>query len=194
MMRPSAPNHYHSLCFYSEPRGSAVIAVTGRYEEQQRYFVTANRDRRHSAAGGILVTMGYRNRRGELSMLKDPQSTIDALKFQLEFLERGGYDRPVCKWRKELSIFQDSPSCPNYFSPMKTIPCSDCFLIELVPSDKSSEAVPCHHIPLNQQGDTIASLESDNSKLQQAVRSWLQKTIDELQRAPRTTESTISIL
>lgn len=119
-------------------------------------------------------------------MLHHQQESLHALKFELEFLERGGYERSVREPRKELAIFQDSPSCLNYASPVKTIPCSECFLMDFVPSEKRSEAIPCHHIPLNEQGDTIASLEGrgDDFTVQEAMRNWLHKTIDQLQAAP----------
>ena len=41
------------------------------------------------------------------------QEVLDALKFELTFIERGGYEPSVREPRTTLSIFQDSPSCPN---------------------------------------------------------------------------------
>src|SRR5690349_24917270 len=80
---------------------------------------------------------------GGVTMTGHQQEIIDALKFELTFLDRGGYERSVREPRKALSIFQDSPSCPNYASPTKTHPCAECFLIDFVPSEKRAEAVPC---------------------------------------------------
>jgi len=43
---------------------------------------------------------------------------------------------------------------------------------------------PCHQIALNEQGDTVASLYQNGTQeqLDQAVRKWLEATVDKLQR------------
>jgi len=86
------------------------------------------------------------------------QDLLDALKLELKFLERGGYQPSVREPRKELSIFLDSPSCLNYALPAKEHPCSECWLIDFVPVEKRGVAIPCHHIPLNHRGDTVEAL------------------------------------
>ncbi len=49
-------------------------------------------------------------------MDKDERDLLDVLKFELAFLEKGGYGRsPRESWRQPL-IFEDSPSCMNYDS------------------------------------------------------------------------------
>ncbi len=113
------------------------------------------------------------------------REVFEALKFELTFLERGGYERSVREPRKALSIFQDSPSCPNYAAMTKTHACADCFLIDFVPAEKRGEAVPCHHIPLNDRGDTVNSLggSGDDVGIQRALRGWLGKTIDAMEKA-----------
>lgn len=112
------------------------------------------------------------------------QDVLDALEFELTFLDRGGYERSVREPRKDLSIFQDSPSCPNYAAPTWTHSCADCFLIDFVPPEKRAEAVPCHHIPLNDRGDTVDSLgvSGDDFEVQRAMRGWLHKTIDDMEK------------
>jgi hypothetical protein len=116
----------------------------------------------------------------------DQQVLLAALKFELSFLERGGYGRSVREPRRELSVFQDSPSCLNYASAERTHPCSECFLINFVPAEKQGESIPCHHIPLNDRGDTLESLEGygRDFQVQEAMRGWLQKTIAELEAVP----------
>ena len=116
----------------------------------------------------------------------DQQVLVDALKFELSFLERGGYERSVREPRRELSLFRDSPSCLNYASAERTHPCSECFLINFVPAEKQGESIPCHHIPLNDRGDTLESLEGygRDFQVQEAMRGWLQKTIAELEAVP----------
>ena len=113
------------------------------------------------------------------------QEILDALKFELTFLERGGYEPSVREPRTALSIFQDSPSCPNYAATTKTHACAECFLIDFVPPEKREEAVPCHHIPLNDRGDTVSSLggPGDGVEVQRAMRGWLRKRIDAMEKA-----------
>jgi len=113
------------------------------------------------------------------------QDVLDALKFELTFLERGGYQRSAREPRKAPSIFQDSPSCPNYAAQTRTHACADCFLIAFVPQDKRGEAVPCHHIPLNDRGDTVSGLggPGDGVEVQRALHGWLRKTIDAIEKA-----------
>ena len=82
------------------------------------------------------------------------RETLEKLRFELAFLELGGYHRSVRDPRHELAIFQESPVCPNYAAEDKTTPCEECFLMPFVPAEKAGESVPCHHIPLNAGGDT----------------------------------------
>jgi hypothetical protein len=118
-------------------------------------------------------------------MTSRQQDVLDALKFELGFLELGGYARSVREPRKELSIFQDSPTCPNYAAPTKTHLCEECFLIDFVPPERRGQAVPCHHIPLNDRGETVDSLEGsgDDFKVQRAMREWLRTTIEKMEKA-----------
>jgi hypothetical protein len=68
----------------------------------------------------------------------------------------------------------------------KIEPCSECFLTYFVPPEHRDKENPCHYIPLNRRGDTVASLTEtgDNEQLQKALRTWLQKTIFRLAEAP----------
>ena len=130
---------------------------------------------------------------------------LNALKLQLHFCEEGGYQTlrgrlparasendpmtmPLFEERKreprrEFSVFQDSPSCLNYGLPEREHPCSGCWLLDFVPAERRAEAVPCHHIPLNERGTTVASLggPADAPDVQQAVRGWLRRTIQQLE-------------
>ena len=111
------------------------------------------------------------------------QDLLDALKLELKFLERGGYEPSVREPRKKLSIFLDSPSCLNYGLPEGDHPCSGCWLLDFVPAERRAETVPCHHIPLNERGTTVASLggPADAPEIQQAVGDWLRRTIHQLE-------------
>jgi hypothetical protein len=47
-------------------------------------------------------------------MQKDERDLLDVLRFELEFLEPGGYGRsPRTPWRPQY-IFEDSLTCMNY--------------------------------------------------------------------------------
>ena len=94
------------------------------------------------------------------------QAILYALKLELKFLERGGYEPSVREPRRELTTFRDSPLCLNFALPVKEHPCSECWLIDFVPSERRGESVPCHHIPLNDHGVTVASLGGAGRRLE----------------------------
>ena len=135
------------------------------------------------------------------------QALLNALKSELEFCEGGGYkplvgrfparasendplsaffDEDEQEMHKERSVFQDSPSCLNHGLPVRKHPCSECWLIDFVPAERRGESVPCHYIPLNEYGDTVASLggPGDAPDVQEAVIGWLRKKIEELEGTP----------
>ncbi len=90
-------------------------------------------------------------------MLKDDRNLLDVLKFELEFLEQGGYGRlPRESWRARF-VFEDSPTCMNFNSKGHE-PCSECLLMQFVPEEARREQTPCIHIPLSPTGVTLESL------------------------------------
>lgn len=116
-------------------------------------------------------------------MVKDERDILETLKQELDFIEKGGYGRSVKTPWKPTSAFQDSLSCLNYGYPYKAHPCSECFLIDFVPIKDCAEAVPCRHIPLNEKGDTIEKLETEENqqKLEENLKAWLRAKIKELE-------------
>ena len=115
-------------------------------------------------------------------MQKDERDLLEVLKFELEFLEQGGYGRsPRMPWRPRY-IFEDSLTCMNYDSKENLGPCSDCVLMQLVPAVRRSEKIPCRHIPFNVSGETLDSLYrySNQSETEETVGSWLRATIQRL--------------
>jgi hypothetical protein len=56
-------------------------------------------------------------------------------------------------------------------------------LTDFVPPDGQVAVVPCHHIPLNEAGETVEDLEmGDNQhKLEESVKSWLRVKIKEIE-------------
>ncbi len=142
-------------------------------------------------------------------MPQNPQEIIlNALKFELNFWESGGYKPPgagrlparaaefdpITKLPLEVSAreshrdhsaFRGSPSCLNYGLPVTEHPCSECWLMAFVPPGRRGEQVPCHHIPLNERGDTVTSLAGPGNapRIEKAVVGWLHVRIQQLEAA-----------
>lgn len=112
-------------------------------------------------------------------MNQDNRESLQVLKAELDFIEKGGYGRSVKTPWQPTSVFQDSPSCLNLGDPERTHPCTECLLIDFVPSADRTQEVPCHHIPLDAMGSTIDELEwNDNQNAtEDAVKDWLRATI-----------------
>jgi hypothetical protein len=120
--------------------------------------------------------------------MNDDRDLIDVLKFELNFLEKGGYGRsPRQPWRPQL-VFEDSPTCMNYDRKEAPAPCNACVLMDLAPRESRSEPVPCRNIPLNMAGETLDSLYryGDQYEIEEAVRSWLRTTITQLEEERKT--------
>ena len=115
-------------------------------------------------------------------MSDDKRDILEALKFALAFLEQGGYGRSVHTPQTPTRIFQDSLSCINFCEPTRPHPCNECFLTDLVPGNAQSENVPCHHIPLNADGETVETLRDDQLKMEEALELWLRATIQRLEQ------------
>jgi hypothetical protein len=123
--------------------------------------------------------------------MKPTHTPLETLKKELEFVDHSGYRKPIASrqplfcmetgsnWRKPTFI-EDSPACPKE----KYCACNpegDCVLLGFVPNEHKHETLPCHHIPLNEQGETIASLQTDRDKVEPVLRNWLVRTIEKLQ-------------
>lgn len=123
-------------------------------------------------------------------MQKDERDLLEVLKFELKFLEDGGYERsPRASWRPQL-IFEDSPTCMNFSSPEDPVPCKDCVLIQLVPPEFRSEEIPCRHIPFDSSGETLDSLYryGDQVEIEEVVGGWLRATIQRLEEERATAD------
>jgi hypothetical protein len=115
-------------------------------------------------------------------MPKDDRDLLEVLKFELEFLEQGGYGRlPREAWRPRF-IFEDSPTCMNFNSKDRE-PCSECLLMQFVPENARTEQTPCIHIPLSPSGETLDSLYRTGTQLEieEALGMWLRTTIQRLE-------------
>jgi hypothetical protein len=115
-------------------------------------------------------------------MPTDKRNLLEVLKFELEFLEQGGYGRlPREAWRPRF-IFEDSPTCMNFNSKDKE-PCSECLLMQFVPEEARKEQIPCIHIPLSLSGDTLESLyrTGTQQEIESTLGTWLRTTIHRLE-------------
>jgi len=124
-------------------------------------------------------------------MQKDERDLLEVLKFELDFLEKGGYGRsPREPWRPRY-IFEDSPTCMNYDCKENPEPCSHCVLTQLVPADLRNEKIPCRHIPLNTLGENLDSLYryDDQREVEESVGNWLRATIATIEETRRVARS-----
>ena len=116
-------------------------------------------------------------------MANDDRDILELLKGELDFIEKGGYGRSVRTPWKAKSAFQDSLTCINYADPYRAHPCNECHLLDFVSPEHHSADVPCHYIPLNEAGETIEALETEDNeaKLERNVRDWLRAKIKEIE-------------
>jgi len=117
-------------------------------------------------------------------MTQDDRDILDVLKFELSFLEDGGYGRsPRTPWRAP-AIFEDSPICPNFCDPSHTHPCETCLLDQFVPEGQRKENTPCRFICVGKDGRTIEDLYRTGSQteLEEALASWLRAQIARIER------------
>jgi hypothetical protein len=126
-------------------------------------------------------------------MPTDLKQIIDQLKLERDILRNGGYGRSVRTPWKPTKLFRDSVSCLNFDEAIKRHPCNECFLWEWVPENHRDEDLPCHFIPLNERGDSIASLEDaeDREEAEKALLGWLDSVLAHLE-AKLTQEKTPS--
>ena len=117
-------------------------------------------------------------------MPKDDRDILEVLKFELDFLEKGGYGRSVRTPWKPTSAFQDSVTCINFGDPYRSHPCDECLLMQFVPEERRTENVPCHHIVLDESGATVDRLEAQESQqdLEEKVKNWLRAAIKRIEK------------
>ena len=120
---------------------------------------------------------------GGAAMTTDQRDILELLKDELDFIEKGGYGRSVRTPWQSKSTFQDSLSCINYNDPNRTHSCNECRLLDFVTPEHKTEEIPCHFIPLNNDGETIEDLElQDNqAKLEREVSEWLRARIKQIE-------------
>lgn len=127
-----------------------------------------------------------------MSTNADDSKVLAYLKAQLDFIEKGGYRIPDNALWRPPAMFLDSPTCLNYRACHATRLCGACILMQFVPQERSSATIPCHHIPLTEAGETVASAEgwADQQELEGLIKGWLRNAIAQLEetRADSTAE------
>ncbi|OFV99005.1 MAG: hypothetical protein A3H28_07930 [Acidobacteria bacterium RIFCSPLOWO2_02_FULL_61_28] len=111
------------------------------------------------------------------------EELLKILKLEEETVAAGGY-RPSAT-RPHPRPFLDSmtTSCLQFGSGAMS-PCDLCWLMEFVPREHLENVLVCYQIPLNQNGDTVASLEAtgDYERLEQAILTWVRGVIAKLEQ------------
>ena len=71
----------------------------------------------------------------------------------------------------------------NYDSKDNRAPCAECLLMQFVPADKRGEKIPCRHIPLTSDGETLLQMYRGGTEqeIEEALGDWLQKEILKLE-------------
>lgn len=119
-----------------------------------------------------------------MSTPNDDRALLQLLKFELRFLEDGGYGNSPHAPRRQSLAFEDSPTCMNFNTQADREPCTSCLLMQFVPPSRVLEQIPCRHIPLNAEGQTLASLyeSGDQQKIEEALGTWLRAAIKSLEQ------------
>ena len=115
-------------------------------------------------------------------MTQDPREVLQILRYELNYLEQGGFDRSREMLGPE-SPFQGSYACINFNDPLQAHACRECRLFQFVPDSKKTEELPCHHILLGDSGETIDRLieKNDPGHLKMVLEQWLRTTIATLE-------------
>lgn len=123
----------------------------------------------------------------------DKHDILEKLKTELGALEFGRTRRSVHLPWEETSFFQDSVTCLNYGEQGRPQPCDKCILMSYVPGDSRGAAVPCHHIALDDKGNTIENLDRGYNRrsVEEAVIGWLRTKISELENELASSESPV---
>ena len=122
-------------------------------------------------------------------MTKSRAEIVNLLKQELNYLERGGYGGTM-PWRP-VSMFLDSPSCPNRLDEDRAVPCAECWLFQFVPEKYRPEMNACHFISLNREGESVHSMSRQYSpaEVEAALKLWLEAEIRHLEKQDRETAS-----
>jgi len=111
------------------------------------------------------------------------QELLDMLKLEEAAVAARGFPPSLGDPHHHLEPFRDSITCLNFEREAPPEPCEQCWLMNFVPAGYDPDVLPCHQIPLNQQGETVVSLESDGDpeRLRVEILGWLRGEIARLE-------------
>ncbi len=117
-------------------------------------------------------------------MAQDNRDILEVLRFELSFLEDGGYGRSPHKPWRSPAIFEDSPTCPNFCDPARPHPCESCLLEQFVPQERRAEAIPCRFIPISENGQTVDDFYRTGTQveMEEAMAHWLRAQIRKIEQ------------
>jgi hypothetical protein len=126
-------------------------------------------------------------------MAHDLRDILQVLRFELNYLEQGGFNRDRALLGIE-SPFRGTFACLNFSDPLQTHACRECILFQFVPDDKKTEEFPCHHICLTESGETVAQFiaKNDPGRMTVALEHWLRSTIADLEATLQRTGGTVN--
>ena len=112
------------------------------------------------------------------------QHMLEELKLEREFVRRGGYHASVRDPRRQPTHLRDSVTCLNVNKSEDLEPCDRCFWYDLVPEERRDREMPCRHIPLDAQGNTVDSLDARGRReeAEEKLLVWLDSTIARLEK------------
>jgi hypothetical protein len=118
-------------------------------------------------------------------MTVNKHEIIEILRYELNFLEQGGYDHNV-SGDGLPSPFRTGFTCPNFGDPLRRHACRECSLYAFIPEKARTDDVPCHGIEL-EPGVSIGQLlgSGDRERLVGLLEHWLRKMIAELENDDR---------
>lgn len=105
----------------------------------------------------------------------DRKVLLQALKTELAFFDAGGYGQSSrSDWRPTL-LLRDSPVCLNFNATGRLASCDHCPFFRLAPAADRDAILPCHHVPLDAQGNTIAGMyrKGTQKELDERYHNWL---------------------
>ncbi len=114
-------------------------------------------------------------------MTVEKQEIIETLRYELNFLEQGGYDHNV-SGEGLPSPFRTGFSCLNYGDPVRRHACRECTLYQFVPESARTDDIPCHGIEL-EPGVTIGKLlaSGERKRMVGLLEKWLREMIARLE-------------
>ena len=115
-------------------------------------------------------------------MSESRREVLTLLKKELDFVEHGGYGGTE-SW-KPLSVFLDSPSCPNRLDVERSTPCPQCWLFNFVPERYGQELPACHFIPMTDDDKSLNGMSTHYSpaEVREKLKTWLQAEIRHLEQ------------